>query len=554
MDYQDLADLIFPNVKPIHVYEEKYKKRDLPEGAIVTRYAPSPTGFVHLGSLYQVVIAKKVAKQTNGVFFLRIEDTDQKREVENGVTGIIQSLDDFGLTPDEGMTDETHEKGNYGPYKQSLRKEIYEAYAKYLLEQGKAYPCFATPEELEEMRQKQEAAKIRPGYYGVWAKYRNLSVEEAAEKIKAGESYIIRLKSPGREDRKIKHHDLIKGNVDFPENDQDIVIIKADGLPTYHFAHAIDDHLMHTTHVIRGDEWLSSVPLHLQLFQMLGFEAPKYAHIAPIMKEDEGGKRKLSKRKDVEAAVSYYTQMGIPVEAVIEYLLNIANSNFESWRKQNPDESLDDFELQLNKMSVSGALFDIIKILDIAKTVISKYTAEQIYEESLNWAKVYDKELEALLQDKAYALQVFGIERGNAKPRKDIAKWSDVKENIAYMYDEEFEKVEQSYDYQKITDKEIIQKILESYIEKYFNQEDDKQTWFDKMKDLAEQVGYAREVKEWKKEPEKWPGHVGDVSTVIRVALTGRTNTPDMYEIMQVLGKERIEKRFKKAIEKLQEK
>lgn len=554
MDYQDLADLIFPNAKPIHVYEEKYKKRDLPEGAIVTRYAPSPTGFVHLGSLYQVVIAKKVAKQTNGVFFLRIEDTDQKREVENGVTGIIQSLDDFGLTPDEGMTDETHEKGDYGPYKQSLRKEIYEAYAKYLLEQGKAYPCFATPEELEEMRQKQEAAKIRPGYYGVWAKYRNLSVEEAAEKIKAGESYIIRLKSPGREDRKIKHHDLIKGNVDFPENDQDIVIIKADGLPTYHFAHAVDDHLMHTTHVIRGDEWLSSVPLHLQLFQMLGFEAPKYAHIAPIMKEDEGGKRKLSKRKDVEAAVSYYTQMGIPVEAVIEYLLNIANSNFESWRKQNPDASLDDFELQLNKMSVSGALFDIVKILDIAKTVISKYTAEQIYEESLNWAKVYDKELEALLQDKVYALQVFGIERGNAKPRKDIAKWSDVKENISYMYDEEFEKVEQSYDYQKITDKEIIQKILKSYIEKYFNEADDKQAWFDKMKDLAEEVGYAREVKEWKKEPEKWPGHVGDVSTVIRVALTGRTNTPDMYEIMQVLGKERIEKRFKKAIEKLQEK
>lgn len=550
MDYKDLANLIFPDTKEISYYEEKYKKRDLPEGAIVTRFAPSPTGFVHLGSLYQVVIARKIAKQTGGVFFLRIEDTDQKREVENGVTGIIESLKDFGLTPDEGMLNETEEIGEYGPYKQSLRKEIYEAYAKHLLEQGKAYPCFATPEELDEMRAKQEAAKIRPGYYGVWAKYRNLTVEEAAEKIKNGEPYIIRLKSPGREDRKIKHHDVIKGNVDFPENDQDIVIIKADGLPTYHFAHAVDDHLMGTTHVIRGDEWLSSVPLHLQLFQMLEFKAPKYAHIAPIMKEDEGGKRKLSKRKDPEAAVSYYTEIGVPKEAVIEYLLNIANSNFELWRKQNPNAAIDEFELQLNKMSVSGALFDIVKILDIAKTVISKYTAEEIYDEANNWAKVYDEELLNLLKDKEYALKVFGIERGNAKPRKDIAKWSDVKENIEYMYDSEFYKEPRAYEYQKVTDKDLISKILTLYMEKYYNENDDKQTWFDKIKDLAEEVGFAREVKEWKKEPEKWPGHVGDVSTVLRVALTSKANTPDMYEIMQVLGKERIFKRFETALNK----
>ncbi len=548
MDYKDLANLIFPDSKEISYYEEKYKKRDLPEGAIVTRFAPSPTGFVHLGSLYQVVIARKMAKQTGGVFFLRVEDTDQKREVENGVTGIIESLRDFGLTPDEGMINETEEIGEYGPYKQSLRKDIYQAYAKHLLEQGKAYPCFASAEELDEMRAKQEVAKIRPGYYGVWAKYRNLTVEEAVEKIKNGEPYIIRLKSPGREDRKIKHHDVIKGNVDFPENDQDIVIIKADGLPTYHFAHAVDDHLMGTTHVIRGDEWLSSVPLHLQLFQMLEFKAPKYAHIAPIMKEDEGGKRKLSKRKDPEAAVSYYTQIGVPKEAVTEYLLNIANSNFELWRKQNSDASIDEFELQLNKMSVSGALFDIVKILDIAKTVISKYTAESIYEESINWAKTYDEELFEILQDKEYALKVFGIERGNAKPRKDIAKWSDVKENIEYMYDEEFYKKERTYEYQKVTDKELINKIITLYMEKYYNENDDKQTWFDKIKDLAEEVGFAREVKEWKKEPEKWPGHVGDISTVLRVALTSKANTPDMYEIMQVLGKERIFKRFEKAI------
>lgn len=548
MDYKELADLIFPNVKPISYYEEKYPVRNLPEGAIVTRFAPSPTGFVHLGSLYQVVIARKMAKQTNGVFFLRVEDTDQKREVENGVTGIIESLKDFGLTPDEGMTDEVNEKGNYGPYKQSLRKDIYESYAKYLLEQGKAYPCFASQEELDEMRLKQEAAKIRPGYYGVWAKYRNLSNEEAAQRIKNGDPYIIRLKSEGREDRRIKHHDVIKGNVDFPENDQDIVIIKADGLPTYHFAHAVDDHLMGTTHVIRGDEWLSSVPLHLQLFQMLGFKTPKYAHIAPIMKEDEGGKRKLSKRKDPEAAVSYYTEIGIPKEAVVEYLLNIANSNFEGWRKQNPDASIDEFELQLNKMSVSGALFDIVKILDIAKTVISKYTAEEIYAESFNWAKTYDKDLEQLLSNKEYALKVFGIERGNVKPRKDIAKWSDVMENIEYMYDEKFYKNERNYEYQKITDKELINKILTLYIEKYYNESDDKQTWFDKIKDLAEEVGFAREVKEFKQEPEKWPGHVGDISTVLRVALTSKSNTPDLYEIMQVLGKDRIIKRFENAI------
>ena len=325
MDYKDLANLIFPDAKEISYYEEKYPERNLPEGAVVTRFAPSPTGFVHIGGLYQALVARTVAEKTGGVFFLRVEDTDQKREVENGVTGIVNSLKDFDMAPDEGMISDTEEIGNYGPYKQSLRKEIYQAYAKYLLEQGKAYPCFCTPDDLEEIRNKQEAAKLRTGYYGVWAKCRNLSVEEMAEKVKAGEPYIIRFKSPGREDRKIKHKDVIKGNVDFPENDQDIIIIKSDGLPTYHFAHAVDDHLMHTTHVIRSDEWLSSVPLHLQLFHELGFKAPKYAHISPIMKNDNGGKRKLSKRKDPEAAVSYYKEQGIPTDAVKEYLLNIAN-------------------------------------------------------------------------------------------------------------------------------------------------------------------------------------------------------------------------------------
>ncbi len=549
MDYKDLANVIFPDVKDISYYEEKYPVRNLPEGAIVSRFAPSPTGFVHIGGLYQALIARKMANQTNGVFFLRVEDTDQKREVENGVSGIVNSLKDFDMSPDEGMIDEENEIGAYGPYKQSLRKEIYRAYAKYMVSMGKAYPCFCTGDEVEKIRNKQESAKIRPGYYGVWAKCRNVTVQEAITRIKNGESYIVRFKSQGREDRKIKHHDVIKGNIDFPENDQDIVIIKADGLPTYHFAHAIDDHLMGTTHVIRSDEWLSSVPLHLQLFHELGFKSPKYAHISPIMKEENGGKRKLSKRKDPEAAVSYYAEVGIPADAVKEYLLNIANSTFENWRKQNPDTPMEEFELQLNKMSVSGALFDMIKLLDISKRVISKYSAEKVYNEGIAWADKYDKDLKTLLEkDKDYTLQVLGIERGNAKPRKDIAKWSDLKENIIYMYDEEFLNKPQQYEFQKINDKQEINKIITTYIEKYFNIEDDKETWFNKIKDLSEQCGYARETKEYKQNPDTYKGHVGDISTVIRICLTGRANTPDMYEIMKVLGEKSVIERLKKAI------
>ena len=547
MDYKDLANLIFPDIKDISYYEEKYPKRNLKDGAIVTRYAPSHTGVMHIGGLYQSLIAKKVAKQTDGVFFLRIEDTDQKREIENGVEEIVNSLKDFEMTPDEGMISDTEEVGNYGPYKQSLRKDIYQAYAKHLIAEGKAYPCFCTTEELDEIRAKQESAKIRPGYYGVWAKCRTIPVEESIKKIQDGENYIIRFKSPGREDRKIKHKDVIKGNVDFPENDQDIVIIKSDGLPTYHFAHVVDDHLMGTTHVIRGDEWLSSIPLHLQLFYVMGYKAPKYAHIAPIMKNDNGNKRKLSKRKDPEAAVGYYAEQGIPAKAVNEYLLNIANSNFENWRRQNKEVSIDEFELQLNKMSVSGALFDMTKLLDVSKIVISKYSAEEVYNKSIEWAKKYDQELFDLLEDKEYSLKVLGIERGNKKPRKDIAKWSDVKENIEYMYDEVFFNKPQRYEWQVINDKEDIKKILTLYMQKHYDENDDKQTWFDKIKELAGEMGYAKEVKEFKANPDSYKAHVGDVSTVLRIALTGRANTPDMYEIMQVLGKDSIQKRFEKA-------
>lgn len=547
MNYKELADLIFPNVKDISYYEEKYPERDLPEGAIVSRFAPSPTGFVHIGGIYQALCAKTASKITGGKFFLRVEDTDQKREVENGIEGIINSLETFELKPDEGMITENEWEGNYGPYKQSLRKEIYQSYAKYLLEQGKAYPCFCTSEELEQMRAKQESAKIRPGYYGVWAEWRKHSLEEMAEKIKAGENYVIRFKSPGREDRKIQISDLIKGKVTFPENDIDIPIIKSDGLPTYHFAHIVDDHLMRTTHVVRGDEWLPSLPLHIQLFKEIGFKAPKYCHISPIMKNDNGNKRKLSKRKDPEAAVSYYDEIGVPPDAVKEYLLNIANSTFENWRRQNKDASIDEFDFKLNKMSVSGALFDIVKLLDVSKLVISRYTAEKVYEEAYKWAEKYDEELKEILDNKEYSLKVLGIERGNKKPRKDIAKWSDVKKEISYMYDDEFEKNEEDYEWQIINDKNEIKNILSEYIKKY-DENDDKQTWFDKIKEISGSLEYASEVKEFKANPDKYKAHVGDVSTVIRVALTKRTNTPDMYEIMKVLGKESVIKRLEKVI------
>ncbi len=543
MDRKDLANLIFPDVKDYTYYEEKYPERDLPEGAIVTRFAPSPTGFVHIGGLYQSLSAKKMANQTNGVFFVRIEDTDQKREIENGAEQILQSLKDYGLAPDETMGFDGNDIGNYGPYMQSKRKEIYQSYAKKLLEEGNAYPCFCSSEDLEKIRADQEKAKERTGYFGKWTKCRNMPVDMAIEKIKNGDPYIIRLKSPGNPDKKIKHKDVIKGSIDFPENDQDIVIIKSDGLPTYHFAHAIDDHLMHTNLVIRGDEWVASVPLHLQLFYVLGFKAPKYAHIAPIMKEDNGAKRKLSKRKDPEAAVSYYKEEGIPKQSVIEYLMNIANSNFEIWRKQNSDKLIEEFEFDVKKMSVSGALFDMVKMLDVSKNVISRYSAEEVYNDTYAWAKEYDEELKAMLENKEYSLKVLGIERGNVKPRKDIAKWSDVKHIISYMYPEKFDK-NGEFEYQKIQDQDEVEKIVKTYFKKYYNENDDKQTWFDKMKDLAEEMGYAREVKEFKANPESYKGHVGDISTVIRVKLTGRCNTPDLYEIMQVLGKEEILKRI----------
>ncbi len=539
MDRKELADLIFPDVKDVSYYEEKYPERELKEGAQVVRVAPSPTGFIHVGGIFQGLIAKKIAKQTEGVFFVRIEDTDQKRKIENGTEEILNAYKDYDLYPDETVA-----KGNYGPYIQSERKEIYKAYAKKLVEEGNAYPCFCSTEELDTIRENQTKAQERTGYFGKWAKCRNMPVDMAIEKIKNGDPYIVRFKSPGNPDKKIKIKDVIKGGIDMPENDQDIVIIKSDGLPTYHFAHAVDDHLMHTTLVTRSDEWLSSVPLHIQLFQVLGFKVPKFAHTAPLEKAEEESRRKLSKRKDPEAAVSYYTEEGIPKEALKEYLMNIANSNFEIWRKQNPDKDMmEDFEFNLNKMGVSGALFDTIKLLDVAKGVISRFTAQEVYDFSYAWAEKYDQELKEMLDDKEYSLKVLGIERENAKPRKDISKWSEVKDNISYMYKDKFAKVK-DFEYQKINDKEEIKKIVTEYITNYFDINDDKQTWFDKMKDLAEKLGYAREVKEYKANPENYKGHVGDISTVIRITLTGRANTPDLYEIMQVLGEKEVLERL----------
>lgn len=543
MDYKDLANAIYPDAKPIEYYEKKYGPRDLPQGAEVTRFAPSPTGFVHIGGLYQCIINRALAKQSNGVFMLRIEDTDQVRKIENGVNQIVEALAKFDFVPDEGMISETEEKGSYGPYKQSMRREIYHSYAKYLIEQGRAYPCFATPEEIDEIRKKQEAAGLRTGFYGVWAKYRDLPVDEAIARIKNGDKFVIRLRSQGREDRKIKVKDAVRGFIEFPENDQDAVLIKADGLPVYHFAHVVDDHLMRTTIVVRGEEWISSTPLHIEIFQAFGFKPPKYAQVPSILKEDDGKKRKISKRKDPEAAVDYYHKEGIPSDAVNEYLMNIINSSFEGWRRANPTKPMNEFKLELSKMGVSGAVFDMVKLLDVSKNVIARYSAEQVYSFANEWAKQYDEELAQMLSDKEYGLKVFGIERENSKkPRKDLSKWSDVKENIIYMYNKP-----ESYDFDKINGEEVI-KVIKEYINVY-NSNDDKETWFSKMKDVAEKCGYAREVKEYKADPEKWPGHVGDISSVIRVAITGRRNTPDLYEIMNVLGNDEVIARLNKAIQ-----
>ena len=546
MDRKEFANLLLPGVtKTIEDYEKMYPERNLSDGAIVTRYAPSPTGFVHMGALYASFIASKMASQTNGVFYLRIEDTDQKRSIDNGVNLIIKDLKDFNIKFDEGMISETEWNGEYGPYIQSERREIYWAFAKYLIENDMAYPCFCTEDDLNEIRQKQEKYKSRIGYYGRYTRCRNLSIEEALEKIKNGEKYVIRLKSPGHFDNKFKFTDCIKGSMELPENDLDIVIIKGDGLPTYHFAHLVDDHLMRTTHVIRGDEWLSSIPIHTQLFRMFNFKVPKYAHLAPLTKEENGNKRKLSKRKDPEAAVSYYHERGIPKEAVILYLATIANSNFEEWMEHNKDKDLSEFKMEFKKMgSSSGALFDLEKLLNISKNYLSKLSAKEIYDRVYNWSCEFDLEFKELLEKyKEKSISIFNIEREQAKPRKDYSCYSDIKNQIWYMYDELFDKNEKNYEFQKITDKEEIKKILTTYINEYYV-DSDSDAWFNKMKEMAEKLGYASNMKEYKQNPDNYKGNIADISNVLRVALTTKSMTPDLYQIMKILGSDTIKKRF----------
>lgn len=546
MSLQQLADLIFPEITKVPAdYEAMYPKRVLKEGAQVTRYAPSPTGFQHIGGVFAALVAERVAKQSDGVFYLRIEDTDQKREVAGAIQDTIATMHNFGMDFDEGMTGENSSKGNYGPYKQSERAEMYKTFAKELIIKGLAYPCFMTAEELGAMRDQQMAEKITPGCYGKYAIYRDLSAEEAIAKIKAGEPYILRLKSPGHEENRVEFTDLIKGETSFPENVQDVVIIKADGLPTYHFAHVIDDHFMGTTVVTRGEEWLSSLPIHVQLFEVLGFECPAYAHIPNVMKQDGGAKRKLSKRKDPESAVSYYKEEGYPKESVVEYLLNIINSSYEEWRMENPKTDYHEFPVALDKMSKSGALFDLVKLNDVSKDVICKMPADQVYDLYIEWAKDFAPEMyELATKHEAMTREIFNIDKEGPKPRKDYGKWSEVKEKICYFYEELFkEETAEQVELPKNVSMEQAKEIMKAYAAVY-NYDTDQETWFNELKEMAIGLGYTADRKAYKKTPEAFKGMVSDVAGAVRTAISHRTNTPDLYTIMHIIGEEAVRARF----------
>lgn len=550
MSYEKLAKLIYPNMeKSPENYDKKYPKRNLKEGAKVTRYAPSPTGFQHIGGVFSALIDERIANQSGGVFYIRVEDTDQKREIEGAVEDTIATMHNFGLDFHEGIIAKDVSKGDYGPYRQSERGEIYKTYAYDLIKKGLAYPCFCSPEELNAIRESQVEQKITPGYYGEYAKCRDISPEEAIERINRGENYIIRLKSPGNPENRIVVNDLIKGEVSFPENLQDIVIIKGDGLPTYHFAHAIDDHLMGTTHVIRGEEWLSSLPIHIQLFNVLGFEVPHYSHTPTIMKLDGESKRKLSKRKDPEAAVSYYNEVGYPVQSVIEYLLNIINSGFEQWRAENPYEDSYKFEISLDKMSKSGALFDLVKLSDVSKDVIARLKADVVYENYIKWAKEFDSEMyELITANEAFSKEIFNIDKEGPKPRKDFAKWMDVREKIFYFFDELFQRESVEHiELPKNMDLAEAKRIIEAY-SKAYNFNVDKDTWFENLKAAGAELGYTSNRKEFKANPEAFKGMVSDVAAVVRAAITHRANTPDLYTVMQIIGEEKVKNRFNKFL------
>ena len=538
---KELAELLFPNIKHDRAYyENMYPERDLADGAMVTRYGPSPTGSVHLGNLFSAFCDMIYARQSNGVFFLRIEDTDQKRMVEGGIENITGVLKGFNILPTEGYSF----GGNYGSYQQSKRTEIYQTYVKDLIENGLAYPCFMTEEEQNEIKEEQAINKMKIGIYGVYAVDRDLALDEVKEHLNNNEEYVIRLKSPGNAKNQIEVVDCIKGKIKFPEHDVDTVLLKKDGTPTYHFAHAIDDHLMHTTHVIRGDEWVSSLPLHYQLFQILGFSPVKYAHIAPITIKDKetGTIRKLSKRKDPWAGAKYYEESGIPIEALHLYLATIANTNFEEWYLQNQDKSIKDFTFTFEKMAIGGTSFDEDKFNNICKTYFSRKNGKEVYEETLEWAKKYDKEYATLLEEnKELMINFLSIEKDGPRPRKDISKYSDVKEEFSYAIDKMFEEENYSkFDGEKTYDISLI----EDYVNNYLDLDCTNEEWFNKVKEFAISNGFAGSPKEYKKNPEEYKGHVGDICEALRVMVTGRLKSPDLFSIMKILGKENVLKRI----------
>ena len=547
MDYQALANLLFPDVTDTpEMLEARFPQRELPEGAVVTRMAPSPTGFVHLGNLVQGLTAERMAHQSGGVLFLRVEDTDAKREVPGAVEVLINTLKHYGISFDEGATIDG-DAGIYGPYRQRQRAVIYHVYAKKLVLEGMAYPCFATEEELAAMREQQEANKENTGYYGKYAMWRDRSMEEIQAQIDVGNPWVLRFRSTGSIENQFKFDDLVKGKLTITENDIDHVLLKSDGIPTYHFAHAVDDHLMRTTHVVRGDEWLPTLPFHIQLFKALGFKLPKYVHIGPLMKMDGTSKRKLSKRKDPELALTFYKAEGFPVEAVYEYIMTILNSNFEDWRRANPDAKAEEFKFSPKKLNPAGSLFDYAKLTDVSKNVISKMDAETVCRLLTEWALEFDAEFgEKLAADPAFATAILAIGRGGKKPRKDLAVWQDAKEYMGFFYDEYL----QAPVFDEKFNNETIRTALEKFLAVY-NYADDASVWFDKVKAITEEMGFTTDMKAYKADPSAFPGTVADISTMIRLAVTGKTNAPDLHAVMQVLGEARSRSRIENVIRSL---
>ena len=549
MDYQALAGLLFPNVTetPEEV-EARFPKRQVPEGAVITRMAPSPTGFVHLGNLVQGMISERMAHQSGGVLFLRVEDTDAKREVPGAVEVLISSLKHYHINFDEGATIDG-DSGDYGPYRQRQRAAIYHVFAKKLVSEGKAYPCFCTEEELSALREQQEANKETTGYYGKYAIWRDRSLEEIKQQLDAGNPWVLRFKSMGSIENQFKFDDLVKGKLTITENNVDHVLLKSDGIPTYHFAHAVDDHLMQTTHVVRGDEWLPSLPFHIQLFQALGFKLPKYVHIGPLMKMDGTSKRKLSKRKDPELALTYYKAEGFPVQAMREYLMTVLNSNFEDWRRANPDADIETFKFSPKKLNPAGSLFDYAKLVDVSKNVISRMSAEEVYGLLTAWAEEFDSDFaQKLKADPDFATRILTIGRGGKKPRKDMATWQEAKPYMGFFYDEYLE----APCFDEKFDKAVIRSALTKFLER-FNFQDDANTWFDKVKEITTELGFTTDMKAYKADPSAYPGTVADISTFLRLAVTGKTNSPDLYTVMQILGYDATVSRIRNAISLLAE-